>query len=206
MANTPSRRRPHTRAVSDPSSPRTLSPPDLAAARSQPEDYGEQRRRRASQPHQQQQHPRQPPGGSLLQPRLAVVLNVPPPWHPWLFALRLASVLPALWWGLPSILHLIILVLSTLLVMTSVGGRHEDIVKAAESEGGVTEATLASIWVWRAFLFRETVVVYAYKGLMMNQPAVFCVGVPVLLLHRLPHVEMVKGPQQVLYGYIGHAG
>lgn len=44
----------------------------------------------------------------MLQPRVAVVLNVPKPWHPWLFALRLASVLPALWWGLPSLLRLLI--------------------------------------------------------------------------------------------------
>ncbi|POR37582.1 N-glycosylation protein eos1 [Tolypocladium paradoxum] len=45
---------------------------------------------------------------SLLQPRVAVVLNVPPPWHPWLFALRLCSILPALWWGLPSALQLLL--------------------------------------------------------------------------------------------------
>ncbi|PNP40241.1 hypothetical protein TGAMA5MH_07896 [Trichoderma gamsii] len=49
-----------------------------------------------------------PPMPSMLQPRVAVVLNVPKPWHPWLFALRLASVLPALWWGLPSLLRLLI--------------------------------------------------------------------------------------------------
>ncbi|TWU74657.1 hypothetical protein ED733_003454 [Metarhizium rileyi] len=45
---------------------------------------------------------------SLLQPRVAVVLNVPPPWHPWLFALRLCSILPALWWGLPCALQLLL--------------------------------------------------------------------------------------------------
>ncbi|UKZ84792.1 uncharacterized protein TrAFT101_000682 [Trichoderma asperellum] len=49
-----------------------------------------------------------PPMPSMLQPRVAVVLNVPKPWHPWLFALRLASILPALWWGLPSLLRLLI--------------------------------------------------------------------------------------------------
>ncbi|KAL7917734.1 N-glycosylation domain-containing protein [Trichoderma austrokoningii] len=49
-----------------------------------------------------------PPIPSMLQPRVAVVLNVPKPWHPWLFALRLASILPALWWGLPSLLRLLI--------------------------------------------------------------------------------------------------
>ncbi|KAL6893397.1 N-glycosylation domain-containing protein [Trichoderma evansii] len=49
-----------------------------------------------------------PPMPSMLQPRVAVVLNVPKPWHPWLFALRLCSILPALWWGLPSLLRLLI--------------------------------------------------------------------------------------------------
>ncbi|KAI9904306.1 hypothetical protein N3K66_000835 [Trichothecium roseum] len=90
--------------------------------------------------------PRTTASSSLLQPRLAVVLNVPPPWHPWLFALRLSSILPAVWWGLPSILHLVVLVLGKLLVMTSVGGRYNEIVVAAGEEGGVMEATLASIW------------------------------------------------------------
>lgn len=45
---------------------------------------------------------------SILQPRVAVVLNVPPLWHPWLFALRLLSCAPAAWWGLPSLLHLLL--------------------------------------------------------------------------------------------------
>ncbi|ETS03566.1 hypothetical protein M419DRAFT_47928, partial [Trichoderma reesei RUT C-30] len=49
-----------------------------------------------------------PPVPSMLQPRVAVVLNVPQPWHPWLFALRLCSILPALWWGLPSLLRLLL--------------------------------------------------------------------------------------------------
>ncbi|QPC70150.1 hypothetical protein HYE68_000902 [Fusarium pseudograminearum] len=48
---------------------------------------------------------------SLLQPRVAVVLNVPTPWHPWLFALRLFSILPALWWGLPSAVQLLLRIL-----------------------------------------------------------------------------------------------
>lgn len=52
-----------------------------------------------------------PPQPSMLQPRVAVVLNVPAKWHPWLFALRLLSCLPAAWWGLPSALHLLLRVL-----------------------------------------------------------------------------------------------
>ncbi|KAH6985421.1 hypothetical protein EDB80DRAFT_822005 [Ilyonectria destructans] len=44
---------------------------------------------------------------SFHQPRIAIVLDVTTPWHPWLFALRLVSVIPALWWGLPSALQLL---------------------------------------------------------------------------------------------------
>ncbi|ORY67696.1 N-glycosylation protein-domain-containing protein [Pseudomassariella vexata] len=36
---------------------------------------------------------------SLLQPRMAVVLGVPARWHPFLFACRLLSIAPTLWWG-----------------------------------------------------------------------------------------------------------
>ncbi|EJT81006.1 hypothetical protein GGTG_00996 [Gaeumannomyces tritici R3-111a-1] len=44
---------------------------------------------------------------TLLQPRVAVVLGVPAPWHRPLFACRLLSVAPALWFGLPPALRLI---------------------------------------------------------------------------------------------------
>ncbi|KAL8417774.1 hypothetical protein RB594_001421 [Gaeumannomyces avenae] len=44
---------------------------------------------------------------TLLQPRIAVVLGVPAPWHRPLFACRLLSVAPALWFGLPPALRLI---------------------------------------------------------------------------------------------------
>ncbi|KAJ9155731.1 N-glycosylation protein eos1 [Pleurostoma richardsiae] len=43
----------------------------------------------------------------LLQPRVAVVLGVAPVWHPVLFASRLLSVVPAVLWGLPSLLLLL---------------------------------------------------------------------------------------------------
>lgn len=41
----------------------------------------------------------------LLQPRLAVVLGLPPQWHPVLFGGRLLSLVPALWWGVPAVLR-----------------------------------------------------------------------------------------------------
>ncbi|KND87397.1 N-glycosylation protein eos1 [Tolypocladium ophioglossoides CBS 100239] len=92
---------------------------------------------------------------SLLQPRVAVVLNVPPPWHPWLFALRLCSILPALWWGLPEALQLLLRLLPgpdrvlvvrpgrTALTLCTDGDLHhgQNAVPYA-----LTEGSLATIW------------------------------------------------------------
>ncbi|KAK1730060.1 N-glycosylation protein-domain-containing protein [Colletotrichum acutatum] len=45
---------------------------------------------------------------SLLEPRIAVVLNVPKPWRPWLFACRLLSIGPAIFWALQPALTLLV--------------------------------------------------------------------------------------------------
>ncbi|KAK2022370.1 hypothetical protein LX32DRAFT_710355 [Colletotrichum zoysiae] len=45
---------------------------------------------------------------SLLEPRIAVVLNVPKPWRPWLFACRLLSIFPAIFWALQPALTLLV--------------------------------------------------------------------------------------------------
>lgn len=89
-----------------------------------------------------------PPHPSLLQPRVAVVLNVPPPWHPWLFALRLLSVLPAVWWGAPAAAELLLRqlprgpqILAILRHGTADGGGE------GEERYAVTEMALATIWV-----------------------------------------------------------
>lgn len=56
------------------------------------------------------QHPRNSavarPG--FMQPRIAVALNVPRKWHPFLFICRLLSIAPALWWGLRCALRFLI--------------------------------------------------------------------------------------------------
>lgn len=44
---------------------------------------------------------------SLLQPRVAVALGLSRRWHPLLFACRLFSIAPSIWWGLPSALRLL---------------------------------------------------------------------------------------------------
>ncbi|KAM4065062.1 N-glycosylation protein [Hirsutella rhossiliensis] len=97
---------------------------------------------------------------SFLQPRVAVVLKVPQPWHPWLFALRLCSILPALWWGLPSALQLLLRLLpgtGRVLVVRSGwnespsplcdASNHHD---PRHADGAVpyalTEGALATIW------------------------------------------------------------
>ncbi|KAJ6781298.1 hypothetical protein PWT90_07984 [Aphanocladium album] len=80
---------------------------------------------------------------SMLQPRVAVVLNVPAIWHPWLFALRLLSCLPAAWWGLPSALHLLLRFLP--------GPEHNAFSSLYRNDGwsepyALTETALATIW------------------------------------------------------------
>ncbi|CAG9987706.1 unnamed protein product [Clonostachys byssicola] len=101
---------------------------------------------------------------SLLQPRVAVALNVPQPWHPWLFTLRLASILPAVFWGTPVALRLLLLALELVLgppnIRTSEGSGGGIAHHLASYGGGgdgaegggevllvpVTEMALASIW------------------------------------------------------------
>jgi hypothetical protein len=110
----------------------------------------------------------------MLQPRVAVVLNVPQPWHPWLFALRLCSILPALWWGLPSLLRLLLHFLPgppdqfMLVKQIAISGSNMDalqtsLLSSCSSEEGeaaaaaaaavlaapypITETALATIWV-----------------------------------------------------------
>ncbi|KAL7822772.1 N-glycosylation domain-containing protein [Trichoderma gracile] len=115
-----------------------------------------------------------PPVPSMLQPRVAVVLNVPQPWHPWLFALRLCSILPALWWGLPSLLRLLLYFLPgppdqfMLVKQIAVPGSNIDVLQStsisscSRSDGeaasaaaaaavlaapyAITETALATIW------------------------------------------------------------
>ncbi|RFU81886.1 n-glycosylation eos1 [Trichoderma arundinaceum] len=122
-----------------------------------------------------------PPVPSMLQPRVAVVLNVPQPWHPWLFALRLCSVLPALWWGLPSMLRLLLHFLpgppdQFLLVRpagicgsnggplqtspsSSCTGEHGEAAAVMVAPYAVTETALATIWCFAcgylAFFFTD---------------------------------------------------
>ncbi|KAG5924188.1 hypothetical protein E4U61_001327 [Claviceps capensis] len=119
--------------------------------------------RKRSQSQSQSQH--YPPGGaarscpsppvhpSMLQPRVAVVLNVNPQWHPYLFAFRLLSILPALWWGLPSALQLVLSILygheRVMFVREGVGGGTSDDGLHSSDDTvpfALTEGALATIW------------------------------------------------------------
>ncbi|CAM1501656.1 Fc.00g036400.m01.CDS01 [Cosmosporella sp. VM-42] len=91
-------------------------------------------------------HPVHP---SLLQPRVAVVLNVPPPWHPWLFTLRLVSVLPAAWWGLPSLLQLLLRFFPGPELGVAAGGASSEGAFGSDATAQLyapTETSLATIW------------------------------------------------------------
>ncbi|KAF9871891.1 hypothetical protein CkaCkLH20_10523 [Colletotrichum karsti] len=68
---------------------------------------------------------------SLLEPRIAVVLNVPKPWRPWLFACRLLSIFPAIFWALQPALTLLVQIIPVAVP----GGK-----KAATTAGNLASA------------------------------------------------------------------
>lgn len=123
---------------------------------------------------------------SLLQPRVAVALNVPQPWHPWLFTLRLASILPAVFWGTPVALRLLLLALELVLgppnIKAGEGGgvaHHLASYGGGGDEGGevllvpVTEMALASIW-----CFACGYLSFFFTDCLMSRWYVFCPYVP----------------------------
>lgn len=176
-------------AASSPIPASATSPPDTHATTTIP---AQQQQQRSHQQQRQQQHPDATPPPSvhpsILQPRVAVVLNVPPPWHPWLFALRLCSILPALWWGLPCALELLL----RLLPNNGPGRAPRGANRPAGDDDAVpfalTEGALATIWV-RAY--PQYMSVLARERSPLTMLLVLCVRIPRLLLHRLPHVQMV---------------
>jgi hypothetical protein len=85
---------------------------------------------------------------TLLQPRVAAVLGVPKFWQKALFACRLLSIAPAVWWGLPNgvrVLALLLLLFDWERSTVGVGGNGEQIL--AERRLRLVETSLATIWV-----------------------------------------------------------
>lgn len=141
---------------------------------------------------------------SLLQPRVAVALGLSRRWHPLLFACRLFSIAPSIWWGLPSALRL----LAMLHLVVFGGSGLSPAAAAAAARAGLhttagtpdmmtfetrlrlTETVLAIIWVRLPSLTpRQTSI-----QTPTNTPThtVRRIGVPFLLLHRPSHVTMVR--------------
>ncbi|GAB0133113.1 hypothetical protein EsDP_00001529 [Epichloe bromicola] len=89
---------------------------------------------------------------SILQPRVAVVLNVNPQWHPYLFTFRLLSIAPALWWGLPCALQLVLSILPGPERVLVVRGPRDGDGRPHTSDDddalpfALTEGALATIW------------------------------------------------------------
>ncbi|KAI0130094.1 N-glycosylation protein-domain-containing protein [Xylariales sp. AK1849] len=77
---------------------------------------------------------------SLLQPRIAVVLGVPKFWHPYLFACRLLSIAPALWWGLRCALRFLITD-----VLSSSGYGYGSVCRVAPEQQETTSSQLSGI-------------------------------------------------------------
>ena len=85
---------------------------------------------------------------SFLQPRVAVLLDVPKRWHPVLFTCRALSCAPAVWWGAPPALLLLFRLAFQLgLFKGHVSGQLISLEKLLDARLGLTESTLAIVWV-----------------------------------------------------------
>lgn len=81
----------------------------------------------------------------MLQPRLAVVLGLPRIWHLPLFACRLLSVGPAIWWSLGILIRLL-MQLHALMVAHKADDASAGHRLSLESRLKLTETALAMIW------------------------------------------------------------
>lgn len=143
-----------------------------------------------------------PVRSTLLQPRVAVALGVSKTWYPLLFLCRLASIAPGVLFGLPSAIRLLatlhLMYLDQLLDGGALArlGRGDSFIAASgydaafEARLRLTETLLATIWVrFARFLLPQR------PRSLTSQPfpprsTVLCVSIPLLLLHRLPHVAL----------------
>ncbi|KAL5876772.1 hypothetical protein ACKVWC_005935 [Pyricularia oryzae] len=87
-------------------------------------------------------------GPSLMHPRIAVLLGVPAPWHSPLFACRLLSIAPAVWFAIPPVLRLLLRLQDALYVGLQHRSRGEGEMRRYS---GQVEVLLAIIWVRSTF-------------------------------------------------------
>ncbi|KAH8884301.1 hypothetical protein GQ53DRAFT_662159 [Thozetella sp. PMI_491] len=86
---------------------------------------------------------------SLFQPRVAVLLGVPKNWHPVLFTSRALACAPAVWWGAPSALVLVLrMALQLGLLKGDVSGQviPPGLERFLDARLGFVESALAIIW------------------------------------------------------------
>jgi hypothetical protein len=79
---------------------------------------------------------------TLLQPRVAAVLGVPKLWQKALFACRLLSIAPAIWWGLPNGIRFLMLLQQLLFD----GDSAQKAARNEEMTLHLMETSLATIW------------------------------------------------------------
>ena len=117
------------------------------------------------------------PTPTLLQPRVAVVLGVPDGWHPLLFACRLLSICPALWFSLLIALRFLVQLPAELAAPGDVGAR------AFENRLRLTETSLAMVWVGGSGPDSASAIPADSLAALVRRLVVL-----VLLLYGLPHV------------------
>lgn len=147
-----------------------------------------------------------PVRSTLLQPRVAVALGVSKKWYPILFLCRLVSIVPGVLFGLPNALRLLATLHLMYLDRVLDGGALSKLGRggatssptsgydlAFEARLRLTEALLATIWVrYTPALPRTCQHTHSCSDLTLTLPpsAVLRLRLPLLLLHRLPHVAL----------------
>ena len=124
----------------------TTAPPGLAPTTSTTTTTTKPRRAR----HHESSDPRSEVVtlSSFLQPRVAVLLDVPKRWHLVLFSCRALSCAPSVWWGAPPALLLLFRLAFQLgLLKGHVSGQLISLEKLLDARLGLTESTLAIVWV-----------------------------------------------------------
>lgn len=128
---------------------------------------------------------------SFLQPRIAAVLGVSRRWHPVLFSLRLLSIVPAICLGFPLAIRFLLMVHEYATSEATPGPSGRTSAGDGEDRLLLTETLLAVIWVGTILCLVQSARRKWRPGDADLGP-VRMFGISLLLLHGLPHVEMVR--------------
>lgn len=153
---------------------------------------------------------------SLLQPRVAAVLGLSRRWHLPLFACRLLSMCPAIWWSLGIFIRLITQLHALAVAqggprgpstvggvagrgLTDMSGAGAGSFPAATGSGAglslesrlkLTETGLAMIWVGPLVVICRFGL-HRLQHFFANGWTVYCLCLSIILFYRLPHVAVV---------------